>query len=299
MSIQSYVRPDLSVVHDVRVLEAACRAYDGLSGALFLDPSLNFSSDLPCLFTLREGEGIVALLTLFAPTQAEAELVGMTHPAYRGKGYFRALVRSAADFARQHGIDDLLFVCEPHSVAGIGAVTSFRADLDHIEYSLRFRPQNPSARLAVPDGLTLREAAADDLGDMVAVSSAAFSEPAEQSRHFLTKSLEAPDRTQYVAHWNGNPVGIGAVGYEDGEATIFGLAVLPAFQGRGVGRGMVSLMLRELLSRDVKGILIEVDSVNQPALHLYRSCGFEPEATYHYFRASLSQVEKLLSGDQL
>ncbi len=250
MLIQSYLHPDLSVVRDVRALEAVCHAHDGLSGTLFLDPSLNFSPELPCLFTLREGEETVSLLTFFVPTQAEAELVGMTHPAHRGKGYFRALVRAAAEFARKYGVADLLFVCEPHS-----------ADLD----------------------------------DMAAVASAAFSEPAEQARHFLVKSLEAPDRTQYVAHLSGAPAGVGAIGLEDGEATIFGLAVLPVFQGRGVGRGMVSLMLNELLSRDTKGILIEVDSTNLPALHLYRSCGFEPEATYGYYRASLLQVEKLLA----
>ncbi len=295
MLIQSYLHPDLSVVRDVRALEAVCHAHDGLSGTLFLDPSLNFSPELPCLFTLREGEETVSLLTFFVPTQAEAELVGMTHPAHRGKGYFRALVRAAAEFARKYGVADLLFVCEPHSAAGVKAVSSFGARLDHTEYSLRYNPLQSDARLTVLDGLALREATAGDLGDMSAVASAAFSEPAEQARHFLVKSLEAPDRTQYVAHLNGEPAGVGAIGLEDGEATIFGLAVLPVFQGRGVGRGMVSLMLNELLSRDTKGILIEVDSTNLPALHLYRSCGFEPEATYGYYRAPLPQVEKLLA----
>ena len=291
MIIQSYLSPDLSVIREARALEAACHSYDNLSGTLFLDPSLNFASELPCLFTLHESGEIVALLTLFAPTRSEAELFGMTHPAYRKKGFFRILSKAAADIARQFGINDLLFVCEPHSSAGIEAISSLGAAFSHAEYSLRYDRGKTPARLAVPVGLTLLKASPADLAEMAQISSDAYSEPLEPSRDFLQKSLEAKDRTQYIARLNGEAVGVGAIQRESGEATIYGLAVSPAMQGRGIGRGIVTCMINELIAVGSDQILIEVDSTNQRALHLYRSCGFEPEATYQYYRVALSDFE--------
>ena len=54
--------------------------------------------------------------------------------------------------------------------------------------------------------------------------------PPEQTRRFLMRAMEAPNRTQYIVHQNGVPAGIGAIGYEEGEATVFGLAVSPEWE---------------------------------------------------------------------
>lgn len=290
MIIQSYLSPDLSVIREARALETVCHSYDNLSGTLFLDPSLNFSSKLPCLLTLREDGEIVSLLTVFAPAQAEVELFGMTHPDHRRKGYFLALTKTAANIAREFGIDDMLFLSEPHSSAGIEAVSSLGATFSHAEYSLRYDCKNSTANLAVPDGLIVLKATPADLADMAEISSGAYSEPLESSRDFLQKSLDAKGRTQYIARLNDKAVGIGAIQREADEATIYGLAVSPRMQGRGIGRGIVTWMINDLLATGMDQILIEVDSTNQRALHLYRSCGFEPEATFHYYRVSLSKI---------
>jgi ribosomal protein S18 acetylase RimI-like enzyme len=118
----------------------------------------------------------------------------------------------------------------------------------------------------------------------------AFSEPLEQTRRFLMRALEAPNRTQYIAHRNGIPAGIVAIGYEEGEATVFGLAVSPELQNQGIGRGILALLLSDLAARGVEEIAIEVDSTNANALHLYLSCGFEEEVVNDYYRLPASQM---------
>ena len=289
MQIQAHIHPELEVVSAVRALENACKVSDKLAGTLFLDPSLNANPDIPCLLTLAEGGELVALLTMFTPSLAETELVGLTHPLHRRNGYFRALVRAAAELARSFSVPDLLFSCERFSESGVAAVKTLGAALDFTEYRLRFSQSSAAAQHPVPDGLTLREATLADLEDMCAISAVAFSEPPEQTRHFLICALEAPNRTQYIAHLNGAPAGIGAIGNEEGEVTVFGLAVSPELQNRGIGRGMLTLLLRELRKEGNRAVYIEVDSTNERALHLYLSCGFVEEVVNDYYRLSVSK----------
>ncbi len=283
-SIQSYPQPDLSIVRQTRELERVCKAYDGLSGSLYLDPSLNISPDIPCLLALFEGDRLDGVMTFFAPTQAEAELTALTHPAARRTGVFSALAAEAARQAAAFGIAELLFVCEPKSPAGVSALAALDAPLEYTEYSLRYDRALPPERLPVPDGLTLCRATAADLDVIAQISAESFSEPEERARQFLARALEQENRMQYLARLNGEPVAIGGAGLEEDEATIYGLGVLPAFQGRGIGRGMIALLLRELLSVPGRDVLIEVDSTNASALHLYLSCGFAAEATFGYHR---------------
>lgn len=287
MKIVSYTKPEAQIVHQVRELEQICQAHDGLKGSLFLDPSLNVSPDAPCLIAAFEGDALVGAITFFAPTREEAEIVGLTRPGFRGSGVFRALSAAAAQSALALGISELLFVCEPQSVGGAAVLQRWQLPLDHTEYALRYDRAQPPERIAVPDGLTLHQATQNDVKEMVNITQESFADEAEQAERFLTLALVSKTRRQYIARLNDAPVAIGALGFEDGEATLYGLGVRSALQNKGIGRGLVGLLVRESYAQGVEDILIEVDSTNARAYHLYRSCGFFAEATYDYFRTKI------------
>jgi len=289
LRIELFTRPEAQIVHQVRELERLCQAHDHLSGSLFLDPSLNFSPDVPCLLVLFEADVLVGAMTFFTPTQEEAEIVGLTHPDYRRRGVFRALIAQAAQQAKVLAIPDFLFVCEPQSVDGCAALAKFRLQPDHTEYALRFDRSLSPELPAVPAGLTLHRATEADLAEMSMVSAESFSEEPERAAHFLALALVSDTRRQYIARLDGNPVAIGALGFEGGEATLYGLGVRTGLQNRGIGRGLVSLLLREAFDLSATDILIEVDNTNARAHHLYVSCGFVAEATYDYFRTPIEQ----------
>lgn len=289
MPIVSFTKPELQIVHAVRELEKICQVHDQLQGSLFLDPSLNFSPDVPCLLALYEGEELAGAMTFFAPTQEEAEVVALTHPAYRRRGVFRALVQDAARKATQLQIPDFLFVCEPQSVDGVAALGWFASKPDHTEYALRYDRTIPPDRLVTRQGLTMHRATAEDLAVMAQISAESFSEEVERAAHFMELALVSKTRRQYLFRLDGEPVAIGALGIEDGESTIYGLGVRPQQQNKGIGRSMVALLVRESYALGVEDILIEVDSTNARAHHLYLSCGFIAEATYDYLRAPVSQ----------
>lgn len=287
--IHSIPRPEAAILHAVRELERVCQTHDSLKGSLFLDPSLNFSPDVPCLITYSEADALVGAMTFFAPTQEEAELVALTHPNFRRKGVFRALMKEAAIQAAALDIPDFLLVCEPQSKDGTATLSTIEKTLDHTEYALRYdHTQSPDV-LFVPEGLTLHRATEADVPVLSQISADSFSEEAERAAHFMALALASDTRQQYFARLNGEPVAIGALGYEDGEATLYGLGVLTSLQNKGIGRGLVALLLREAFAQDTRDILIEVDNTNARAHHLYLSCGFVEEATYDYFRVPIKQ----------
>jgi len=66
---------------------------------------------------------------------------------------------------------------------------------------------------------------------------------------------------------------VGVTGVLD-EAEIGNLVVSPECRGQGAGYAIMSFALSELDKRGIKTIYLEVESVNDPALSLYRKLGF-------------------------
>ena len=69
----------------------------------------------------------------------------------------------------------------------------------------------------------------------------------------------------------------------DGDAWIYGFAVLPEFQGRGYGRKV----LRNIIKREHDAgnrVRLEVEAKNNRALTLYESVGFVKVQGQDYFR---------------
>lgn len=58
------------------------------------------------------------------------------------------------------------------------------------------------------------------------------------------------------------------------EATLFNLAVDPAFQRRGIGRELLEHVIAELESRGIQTLWLEVRASNRPAIALYEQLDF-------------------------
>ena len=58
------------------------------------------------------------------------------------------------------------------------------------------------------------------------------------------------------------------------EASLFNIAVDPAFQRRGLGRQLLQHLIDELIKRDVLTLWLEVRASNLPAIALYEQLGF-------------------------
>ena len=104
---------------------------------------------------------------------------------------------------------------------------------------------------------------------------------------FLEAVLPASNRRGYLEYWRDIPAGVCHVNLDDDEVCIYGLGVLKEYRGKGLGKLLVRYILNEMAGGREE-IVIEVDSENQRAYHLYLSCGFEVEHKTDYYEEDIS-----------
>jgi mycothiol synthase len=74
---------------------------------------------------------------------------------------------------------------------------------------------------------------------------------------------------------------------KNGEGQIEPMGILPAAQGAGYGRYLLTAALHTLKQRSARRVIIGVWANNHPALHLYKSLSFHPRQTITYYACRL------------
>jgi ribosomal protein S18 acetylase RimI-like enzyme len=230
----------------------------------------------------RDGEKVVGFLGLYGFGHPTLELTGMVDPSCRRQGIGSALLAAGLAAGEGRGYTRALLVVPRSTPAGVAFAESRGGVLEHSEYFLVLttdpvaRPQDPA--------LTLRPAQPDDVAEVVRILEAAFgwTPPADSV-------VARADRTEQslVAERDGRIVAtLRTVRTETGGA-IYGLAVDPPLQGRGIGRDLLTRVCRELRAGGAEQVTLEVAVDNDRAIELYLSIGFEERATEDYYQLPL------------
>lgn len=284
MIIKAFNKLDEKTTKEIKEVESICKDYDKLNGNLFLDASANFDTEVKSVFLLFEEEKLVSLVTMFIPTREEAEISAYTLPEHRRNGYFKKLLEAAVAEIKRYGIPSLLLVCESHSIAGKAAVESLNANHDFTEYSLRYKEPSGNWDSNKPMKLKLIKAEVKDLETIVQLSIDIFDDDYESAKTFVAKCFEADNRLQYIAWLDEKPIGMGSIYLGEGTAYIYGLGIIPQYQGKGCGKEMLGLILKAIKGIGIEHIIIEVESDNDNAFSLYKKCGFELATSFNYYR---------------
>jgi len=79
------------------------------------------------------------------------------------------------------------------------------------------------------------------------------------------------------------------------EATLFNLAISPAYQRRGLGRQLLEFLIPQLIERGVFTLWLEVRASNQPALALYEQLGFnEVSVRRNYYPSATGREDAIM-----
>lgn len=278
---------DNNVIKEIREVEEECKKHDGLKENICLDASLNFNKDIKSIFLAYQKEKLIGFLFMFVPTQQEAEIYAYTLPEYRQCGIFRNLLEKAQAELINHNIHDILIVCEKGFLHGKEITKKVNAEYEFTEYALKYIQNDNSilkdklyrAKLCTP---TL-----EDLEELVSMSQLIYEENYEDSKSMILNTLESESRNQYTIMFNNRFIGIGGANEEDNEISIFGLGILPEYQGKGFGRELLYQIISDLLKKNHKNITLEVNSNNERAFNLYRSSGFEIKTAFDYYRKKI------------
>ncbi len=229
----------------------------------------------------REDDRLLGFLGLYRFEAATVEIAGMVDPAARRRGIATELLDAALPICRDRGYRRALLVTPRGSIAGREFAQRRGAVLEHSEHALVLL-QAPTEGPTDPV-LTLRTATSADASELSRLLAAAFGEPPID----LADRLAEDSARTMVVELGSSVVGTIRVTREDESAGIYGFAVDPAWQGRGIGRDVLRRVCRELRDEGIRRIGLEVAVENDHALGLYTSLGFNQTTTEDYYEIPL------------
>lgn len=257
---------------DIKELQHICE--DGEDFQLKLNWDMLQSrkeNELIDFFHYEEGK-LVGFLGLYGFGN-KVEVCGMVAPNHRRKGVFTKLLRDAEKILEGRNVKQILFNVPTNSESGKAFLQIIPCSYSFTEYQMKWEEKE------LPDyeDVTLRLATPIDLDLEIQLDVQCFDFEENGARDYNVRIKEENTEQFYIIESEGNAVGKMRVGHSDGEAWIYGFAVLPQFQGKGIGRKALSNVIKKE-HEDGFSIFLEVEAKNANALRLYESCGFK---TYH------------------
>ena len=224
-----------------------------------------------------DGQQLLGFLGLYCFDGHNVELVGMVDPAARRQGIAAKLLDAALMLCRKRAYSSVLLVTPRNSEAGRCLALGRGGALDHSENAMLLADA-PNAGPSELD-FDLRSATVDDAPVVSRLLADAFGYAPVAAAGPLASDLVQT----LVIEIEAAAVGTLRVTREGDTAGIYGFAVDPAMQRRGIGRAVLRRTCRNLFYEGVKQIGLEVATQNESALGLYTSIGFRPVTTEDYF----------------
>ncbi|RCU43221.1 ribosomal-protein-alanine N-acetyltransferase [Corallincola luteus] len=145
--------------------------------------------------------------------------------------------------------------------------------------------------------IELRELVAADIAAVMHIEQRSHSHPAAESN--ILPSLTGAD-ISIAAVNDGQVIGFYIASQVLDEVTLTDIAVLPEFQGQGIGRRLLVDMLTRAEAAGGKHLFLEVRASNMAAQALYRSEGFNELGVRHgYYPGADGREDAVIMGTSL
>ena len=271
-------RIDKSDFNDINNLNNACIDYDKIHLKLEIDYKLSnnekYSNNMNKIneFMFYDDNKLVGYAGICDFGGDEIEVNGMVHPEYRRRGIFTRLFSLVKDEFNKRDSKGMLLLSDNNSIGGISFIKRITDDYHHSEYDMNL--DMDVIHKENFDNLVFRKAAKEDITKIAG----------ENFEFINDNDIDGIlfDST-YVLE-TGNVI-IGKVRLEivDNIGGIYGLEVLPEYRGKGYGRELLIRSINKLKESKVNAINLQVETKNNNALNLYKSCGFKVNYTMDYY----------------
>ena len=204
-------------------------------------------------------------------------------PEYRRRGVGKQLALAATTACRDRGGKRWHMVGDAESAGSALFAETIGARYDSSEYRMdldrSFLPGPPQPI----DGVDREEIRAEKLDHFSRALALAFEDPLDQVRRWSAEQLELPNVRLFVASAGSTPIATARLITIGFHAYVTALGVIRPFRRRGIGRWLVLQSIHDLIAEGWEKIRIEVDTTNEAAYQLYRSCGFRETRTYRFY----------------
>jgi ribosomal protein S18 acetylase RimI-like enzyme len=268
----------------IRELEEICNNHEGIKvklnwGMKSIRNPIEFSD----FFFYQNGK-LKGYLTLDGfGNKAEATII--VHPALRRKGIAQCLFADALVEARRRQVREYLLVSYRHSSGGKPFAEAMGTAYAFSEY--RMVAEATSIPTLPATELQLERVLAEDAGELSGLLKMAFGADNWNDEEYLRMIIGMPTESYYFASFQGKRIGQIGVSADDNRTYIMAVGIIPEERGKGYGRQMLSALIQKLLDEGHTRFTLDVETQNESALNLYKSCGFQTSTIYDYFKIPL------------
>jgi ribosomal protein S18 acetylase RimI-like enzyme len=267
-------------LQDIENLQKECETYDHLQLKLNWEMLRKRESN-QLDFLHYEDDELVAFLGLYAFGSC-VEVCGMVKPSERRKGHFHRLFQKGMETIKQNEYKKILLNAPAQSESAKAFLNKLAAVYAFSENQMEWQERS----LEEVDGFKLRQAKIEDLEMRVRLSVEGFGVTEEDAIEMESRVEDDENTDMLIIEVNEETIGKIRVNREDGQAWIYGFSIFPEQQGKGIGRKVLSRVIKNqrLVGHSVH---LEVETKNEHALRLYESVGFKVVHSQDYYRYQL------------
>ncbi len=272
---------DLEQFKEVKHLLSDCNKNDQ-GGPLIYQKSL-LSMRLPAVNGLIYFQHkLIAFVSVYFFYRTACECSLLVSPKYRNRGLAKSLLRTLIPILKSQNMESIYFSASPSLPLKNHPLLS----LSSIEYQLTLTLDKTIKDLS--HRLKFRVATLKDIKTLCEIDKACFVNydiPTMINRykdiiinphyHILIGELEGAIIAKAHIHW------------QQQNATLSDIAVLPAWQRKGYGREIIHACLLEAQQRYFKQIDLDVEAKNKGAIQLYLSQGFQIKKVTNFWEMKI------------
>jgi ribosomal protein S18 acetylase RimI-like enzyme len=265
-------------LHEIEELQKECETGEAFQLKLNWDMLKNRNEkEISNVFHYENGS-LVGFLGIYNFGN-KVELCGMVKPSHRRKGIFTNLFSDAIQKIEKQKITEILLNAPANSLSAKGFLQTVACEYSFSEYQMQWE----KTELLSNNEITLRPSTENDLEDEIQLDVKCFGYDENDARDYNTMLKRNKNEGILIIEKDQKTVGKIRVSHNDGEAWIYGFCVFPEYQGKGIGRKVLTNIV---LMENQKGypIFLEVEAKNAHALGLYESCGFRSYHSQDYYK---------------
>ncbi|UII54405.1 GNAT family N-acetyltransferase [Cytobacillus spongiae] len=264
-------------LNDMKHLQQICEEEENIQLKLNWDMLQSRNSNEKRDFFHYENDVLVGFLALYGIAN-KLELCGMVHPDYRQKGIFTSLLKEARELFPK---DTMILINAPgSSKSAKGYLEQLDCTYSFTEYQMKWKQVELEDYSSM---IRFKPAATKDLDFLVRLDKECFQVPEKDGLAYNEKIIAEDKELFYVIEFEDEPVGKIRVSRDDSESWIYGFAIAPEFQGKGIGKKALIQTVNQQV-KDGVNVFLEVAAENHHALRLYQSSGFEAYDSQDYYQ---------------
>ncbi|MBN8194378.1 GNAT family N-acetyltransferase [Bacillus sp. NTK074B] len=269
-------------LQDIKALQELCEHHDEIHLKLNWEMLRNRKDGQDDLLHYQDSK-LIGFLAIYGFGDSY-ELCGMIHPDFRRQHLFQDLFHKAVKSLESRTVNKLLLNVPGSSTTGKKFAAQTKAVYDFTEYEMKW---NQTRLTSDSDTVRLRTAVEHDIETIIDLDESCFGVVRADAESYTKRLFKDSSHGHFMIIHDGKTLGKIRVQRMERKSFIYGFAIFPDFQGKGIGRKALSqVVMQEVKWTD--DIYLDVAAANQSALKLYKSSGFETFYSQDYYHYPIS-----------